>query len=109
VGGLKYSRLDMQNTKRSKKSQALRDDKGGVEQLTGTLWQRCQISRLFHEDAQGAQVINLSTLPRSPEGTNPPDAAKSTTRLAVGSSLAPDWKAPRRSWCNGCLYATGLA
>jgi hypothetical protein len=27
------------------------------------IWQRCQISRLFHEDAQGAQVINLSILP----------------------------------------------
>jgi hypothetical protein len=27
------------------------------------IWQRCQISRLFHEDAQGAQVIYLSTLP----------------------------------------------
>ena len=28
------------------------------------IWQRCQISRLFREDAQGAQVINLSILPR---------------------------------------------
>jgi len=28
------------------------------------IWQRCQISCLFHEDAQGAQVINLSILPR---------------------------------------------
>src|ERR1700733_6578884 len=28
------------------------------------IWQRCQISRLFHEDAQGAQVIHLSILPR---------------------------------------------
>jgi hypothetical protein len=27
------------------------------------IWQRCQISRLFHEDAQGAQVIDLSILP----------------------------------------------
>jgi hypothetical protein len=27
------------------------------------LWQRCQISRLFHEDAQGAQVIDLIILP----------------------------------------------
>ena len=27
------------------------------------IWQRCQISRLFREDAQGAQVINLSILP----------------------------------------------
>ena len=27
------------------------------------IWQRCQISRLFHEDAQGAQVIHLSILP----------------------------------------------
>jgi hypothetical protein len=26
------------------------------------IWQRCQISPLFHEDAQGAQVINLSIL-----------------------------------------------
>jgi hypothetical protein len=26
-------------------------------------WQRCQISRLFLEDAQGAQVINLTILP----------------------------------------------
>jgi hypothetical protein len=28
------------------------------------IWQGCQISRLFHEDAQGAQVIYLSILPR---------------------------------------------
>ena len=28
------------------------------------IWQGCQISRLFHEDAQGAQVIDLSILPR---------------------------------------------
>jgi hypothetical protein len=28
------------------------------------IWQRCQISRLFREDAQGAQVIDLSILPR---------------------------------------------
>jgi hypothetical protein len=27
------------------------------------IWQGCQISRLFYEDAQGAQVINLTTLP----------------------------------------------
>ena len=27
------------------------------------IWQGCQISRLFHEDAQGAQVIYLSILP----------------------------------------------
>src|ERR1700692_1950103 len=47
------------------------------------IWQRCQISRLFHEDAQGAQVINFSILPRCPEGTHPPDAAKSTTRHQI--------------------------
>jgi hypothetical protein len=28
------------------------------------IWQGCQISRLFHEDAQGAQVIYLTILPR---------------------------------------------
>jgi hypothetical protein len=27
------------------------------------IWQGCQISRLFHEDAQGAQAIYLSILP----------------------------------------------
>jgi hypothetical protein len=31
------------------------------EKATG-IWQRCQISRLFHEDAQGDQVIHLSIL-----------------------------------------------
>jgi hypothetical protein len=37
----------------------------GAVTAAGTfIWQRCQISRLFHEDAQGAQVINLSILPR---------------------------------------------
>jgi hypothetical protein len=30
---------------------------------TSVPWQRCQISRLFPEGAQGAQVINLSILP----------------------------------------------
>jgi hypothetical protein len=43
---------------------------GGHFSKAGTLislqigiWQGCQISRLFHEDAQGAQVIYLSILP----------------------------------------------
>jgi hypothetical protein len=35
-----------------------------LAELPNLIWQRCQISRLFHEDAQGAQVINLSILPR---------------------------------------------
>jgi hypothetical protein len=37
------------------------------------IWQGCQLSRLFHEDAQGAQVINLSILPGWPAGINPPE------------------------------------
>ena len=40
------------------------DDRTAQQLSQKAIWQRCQISCLFHEDAQGAQVINLSILPR---------------------------------------------
>jgi hypothetical protein len=48
------------------------------------IWQRCQISRLFHEGAQGAQVLFEHLASRLPAGTNPPERESSIDETVVG-------------------------